>query len=255
VTGHDHGAGVSHIKSAYASLFELESSDTFVTFTQGGADSLRNQQDDELILNTKPVNIISIGTPNCSSPQNTGARTKMTPPVSQSRIIKRVMYPSSFYRGGFSSHYLGIMPDIVGLDWEARLFAKLKDWGFEVLHKPHPSSVSFPTGLAEAFGGTTFTGPFEQAMDATDAYVLTSLQSSTTLEILASGKPVVYIDQAMDGLMAEAREMLGRRCVIIEGRYDGQNRLQVNWPQLHDAIEQSCELADMQFVEHYWGFS
>jgi hypothetical protein len=55
--------------------------------------------------------------------------------------------------------------------------------------------------------------------------------------------------------MAEAREMLGRRCVIIEGRYDGQNRLQVNWPQLHDAIEQSCELADMQFVEHYWGFS
>jgi hypothetical protein len=255
VTGHDHGAGVSHIESAYSSLFEFESSDTFVTFTEGGADSLRKHMDYQLTLNAKHVSIISIRKGRHSSGQNTDGMAKDSALGNRPYIIKSVMYPSSFYPGGFSGHYLQVPPDIVSLDWEARLFAKLRNLGFEVLHRPHPQSAAFPVWLAETFGGRTLTGPFEQAMDAADAYVLTSLQSSTIPGILASGKPVVYIDAAMDRLTAEAREMLGRRCAVLAGTYDGQNRLQVDWSQLHDAIERSCELTDMRFIEHYWGLS
>lgn len=80
------------------------------------------------------------------------------------RVVKTVMHYESFYRGE-RLNFMVQLPEMVAVDWEARLFAHLGQWRYEALYKPHPGSVGLPTGLAERFGGRTLTQPFEEVMD------------------------------------------------------------------------------------------
>lgn len=255
VTGHDHGAGSSHLSADVASFAELESCDTFVTFTDTGAAALRQK--------LQPTRMINDTTPNIIALDSKVTERRMAPHTGfhhNSRAnhdkgsIKTIMYPGSFYRGGFSYGFGLGLPDAVALDWEARLFSKLNGWGFEVLHKPHPGSVSLPGGLAESFGGRTITDRFERVMGQADAFVLfPTLQSTTTPLLLASSKPTVYVDADLFPLTKEAYELLSRRCAIVPGWLDDENRVQIEWSDLRSAIELSRNLADTSIVDYYWG--
>lgn len=164
--------------------------------------------------------------------------------------MRRVMYTSSFYNAARINAWL---PNIVSLDWEARLFSKLNDWGFEVLHKPHPGSVGLPAGLAEAFGGMTLTSRFEDVMEFADAFILLSLSSTIIPTLLACGKPIVYVDTGLRPLTPVAQSLLRQRCAIVPGHFDNRNRLQVDWDQFRAAIEAANHLMDPSFGEFYWG--
>jgi hypothetical protein len=255
VTGHDHGAGSSHLSADVASFTELESCDTFVTFTDAGAAALRQKLQPTRMMNGTIPNIIAL--------DSKIAKRRMTLPIDlehksrashERRAIKTIMYPGSLYQGGFSTSFGLGLPDVVTLDWEARLFSKLNDWGFQVLHKPHPGSVSLPGALAESFGGRTLTDRFERVMGQADAFVLfPSLQSTVTPLLLASSKPTVYVDAGLFPLTEKAYELLSRRCAIVHGWIDGDNRIQAEWDELRSAIELSRDLADTSIVDHYWG--
>ena len=48
---------------------------------------------------------------------------------------KTVMYSASIYVGERVS-FMVQFPDIVTLDWEARLFSHLSKWSYDTIHKP-----------------------------------------------------------------------------------------------------------------------
>ena len=121
-----------------------------------------------------------------------------------------------------------------------------------MLHKPHPGSVSLPRdGFTQAFGGRTLTEPFDQVMHLADAFIFVTSQSTPFISILAESKPVVFIDLGLFEWVPEAYEMLGRRCRIVRGRFDEDNRAQVDWDELRNAISEAGDLTDTAFADNY----
>ncbi len=255
VTGHDHGNGTGHLVSILPTLMEFESCDTFVTFTPTQAECLQKGLRPDLLIPPNAPKIIAAPLPRDGS----SAAKRVHPRRPRSRgngiapAIRTVMYPSSFYHGD-GPNYTVLIPDMVALDWEARLFSHLSHWGYRILHKPHPYSVALPpAGFAQAFGGTTLLDRFESVMHLADAFVFVSPQSTTFVAMLESGKPMVFVDPGLFEWVPKAYEMLRRRCRIVRGWFDDANRLQVDWDELRGAIQESGDLKDTAFLDSYYG--
>jgi hypothetical protein len=90
-------------------------------------------------------------------------------------------------------------------------------------------------------------------MEQADAFVLLNPQSTITPLLLASPKPTVYVEAGLYPLTSEATALMSRRCAIVQGWIDDDNRIQVEWDELRSAIELSRDLADTSIVDHYWG--
>lgn len=258
VTGHDHGTGSSHLVSSFRTLFDFESCNTFVTFTETGARALREGLRRDLLIPAAPPDIVALAAPhdrgsirrNREKRKGAAAHVNDTAPP-----MKRVMYPCSFYMGDGANLNVPI-PDIVALDWEARLFSHLREWGYEVLHKPHPGSVALPpAGFANGFGGLMLTEPFEKVMHLADGFIFVSPQTSIIIPLLESGKPAVFIDAGLYEWTPEAYALLRRRCPIVRGRFDDANRLQVDWDEVRAAFREAPYLTDTAIVENYWAFA
>ena len=255
VTGHDHGNGAGHLVSTLSTLLEFESCDTFVTFTPTQAQALQSGLFPALLIPANAPEIIAAPSPRDGS--SPAKRVRSQRPRLEGNdaapAIRTVMYPSSFYNGD-KPNYNVLIPDIVALDWEARLFSHLNRWGYRVLHKPHPASVALPpAGFAQAFGGRTLLDPFESVMHLADAFVFVSAQSTTFLAMLESGKPMVFVDPGLFEWVPAAYDMLRRRCRIVRGWFDDANRLQVDWDELLGAFQESGDLMDTTFFDSYYG--
>lgn len=255
VTGHDHGNGSGHLVSLLRTVFEFESCDTFVTFTPTQAKALQSGLRTDLLIPPNPPEIIAA--PFLRDGSSAAKRARSQRPRAggngAATATRTVMYPSSFYNGD-RPNYNVLIPDIVALDWEARLFSHLNRWGYKVLHKPHPASVALPpAGFAQAFGGMTLLERFESVMHLADAFVFVSPQSTTFVAMLESGKPMVFVDPGLFEWVPDAYEMLRRRCRIVRGWFDDANRLQVDWDELRGAIQESGDLMDTTFFDSYYG--
>ena len=90
-------------------------------------------------------------------------------------------------------------------------------------------------------------------MHLADAFLFVSPQSTTFVAMLASGKPMVFVDPGLFEWVPEAYEMLRRRCRIVRGWFDDANRLQVDWDELRGAIQESGDLMDTTFFDSYYG--
>jgi len=248
VTGHDHGVGTGHLVSSYPTLVEFESCDTFVTFTRAQATALQRGLRDDLLIPTKAPEIIAL--PSCCRP---AALTKIQERKSRTRlsVIRKVMYPSSFYNGE-RMHFGVRIPDPVAVDWEGRLFSHLGAWNYKVLHKPHPHSVALPPAAFQSrLGVRILSEPFERVIDQADVLIFAQPQSTAFVTALTSDKPIVFVDLGLFKWVPEAYEMLKRRCRVVRGWFDKENRAQVNWDELREAIEESRDLKDPSFVETY----
>ena len=228
---------------------DFESCDTFVTFSEMQADSLRRTLRNDLLLLPKAPNIIAL--PENDHASERPGRSAQSTRAGRTRPLRTVMYPSSSYRGE-KVGYAVQMPDIVALDWEARLFAHLSSWGYEVLHKPHPGSVSLPPAESvEAVGGRLITDRFENVSHLADAFIFIDPQSTPFVLIMKSDKPVVFVDFGLYEWMPEAFELLERRCRVVKGLFDEKNRAQVDWDALRSAIEDAKDLSDHSFYDSY----
>ena len=255
VTGYDHGNGAGHLVSIFPTLMEFESCDTFVTFTPTQAEALRKGLRPDLLIPPDAPEIIAAPIPRDGSlpAKRVRPRRPRSGGNGAAPAISTVMYPSSFYNGDRPSYGV-VIPDIVALDWEARLFSHLNRWGYRVLHKPHPASAGLPpAGFSQAFGGTTLLERFESVMHLADAFLFVSPQSTTLVAMLESGKPMVFVDPGLFEWVPEAYEMLRRRCRIVRGWFDDANRLQVDWDELRGALQESGELMDTTFLDSYYG--
>lgn len=250
VTGHDHAMGVGHLRYNVKMLNDFESCDVFVTFNAYQASGLREGIRSDLLVPSTPPSIISVPVRrDQGGDMDAGKLTGIRP---SSRAVRRIMYPSSFYTGERVLYAVNI-PDIISLDWELRLFGHLNSWGYQVLHKPHPGSVSLPsTELIKSLGAAILTDPFEKVMHLADAFIFITPQSMPFLSAMGTDKPVVFVDLGLFQWMPDAYEMLGQRCAIVRGSFDSANRVQVDWDELRDSILKSRDLSDMTLYRNYF---
>lgn len=245
VTGHDHGLGSGHLDHAAKGLSDLAFCDTFVTFTAAQAEGLRRSVRPDRTFQDKAPDIVALPSRTWHGRGRARGRPR--------DLVRRVMYPSSFYNGD-RVHYAIQVPDVVQVDWEARLFARLADWGFDVLHKPHPGSITLPPAwLGRLPRVRTLAEPFEQVMHLADVLVVLSPQSTAMVSALRAGLPLVFVDLGLFHWWPEARRLFERRCAVIGGEFDEDGRIQVDWDALRAAIAEAPRRMDPAFEEAYLG--
>lgn len=251
VVGHDHAPGVGYLVYDVKLLNDLVACTRYMTFTEAQAAGLEARLASGLGLQDPPPAVQVL------PHRTTGALT--LGPVRRRRSgprqgrVRCVVYPSTFYNGD-RVHFAVQVPDLVQVDWEARLFAHLGTWGFDVLHKPHPGSIAPPPlGLAKLPRVRLRTDPFEQVMHLADAVVATTPQTTVLVSVLRAGLPLVFVDLGLFAWAPSARRLFERRAAVVPGWFDAEHRIQVEWDALRAALEEAPRRLDAGFEQAYLG--
>ena len=242
VTAHDHGAGGGFRLNREKTVTDLSACHRFMTFTSTQAEATSHSLSENILLQSNPPAVDWIVDP-------LAARRI---PTSSSTPIKKIMVLSNFFRGD-AFHHASVLPDPVALDLHASLFWQLREWGYEVLHKPHPDSRTPSPAALHAFGARQLEGYFEEVADQADLLLQIWDAPSTTLRVaLSTDLPLVILDFPRDPWRARARELLARRAALVRATFDESNRVLVDMKELREAIEHSPELRDRSFFDAYF---
>lgn len=243
VTGHDHGSGMGRHFSRGSTLANFLDCDRFVTST-GCMTSLRGSAVRDVLVEPVIPEFLSLPALDAAPVRSNGISR-----VSKNSPETTVMLLPMGCEGD-QPHFIGCPVDIVKVDWTARLVARFREWGYRVLLKPHPEFPGPPSEVfLTQFGTTVIEQPFEDVFHEADIVVFSTLYTSTFPVALRSDKSVVLLDLELEPWVTDARELLELRCAIVAAGYAADNRIELNWDQLRDALERSRHLRDRTFVE------
>ncbi|MBF0177806.1 MAG: hypothetical protein HQL63_13310 [Magnetococcales bacterium] len=124
------------------------------------------------------------------------------------------------------------------LDFEVRLCHSLLAWGYRVIYKVHPESTW--NGHEELFGPEVRVerAPFEKVWSQADAYTILLAQSTTTMLIWRTDRPVYLFWQAhLEPFDADSITNIQRRCEVIPGEFDAANRIQIDFDRLQTRLK------------------
>jgi hypothetical protein len=245
VTGYDHGSGHGHLRSELKTLVDFWTCDTFVTFTEESRRALVETARRDLILDGSLPNIVTLRAQGPKPPPGEKAPLH-SQPCPHSRHI---MYVSGVYR--LDRPVSMTRPfSLTLLDWQARLFARLRQFGYELTLKAHPDSLFSPPDFFRKQAQIELLR-FEQVAERADLFLFDNPLSTTFGHALKLSKPVVLIDFGLAEFTERGRELLSRRCAIVPGRTDANNRWVVDWDALNAAIREAPERCDFEFVGTY----
>ena len=260
VTGHDHAMGDGHMKEFNKTITEYENCDTFVTSTPRQAEGLIKFFRPDLLIQSPPPEIVPLP-PSAKRFDFSSLQKKYSLPGNAKKTSAKekmqVMYVGTFYPGEHARYGGLLMPDVVAVDWQARLFGWLLRNGYGVIHKPHPDSIR---RLSPAFEKTLNVPPnlepFEQVLDSADVLVFDCHTSTALAGAMISKMPIVYIDFELGEFDPVAREMIERRNRMVRGWFSEDNRAHVDWEEFRKAINESFDLInDSTFTSEYVGVS
>ncbi len=171
---------------------------------------------------------------------NTYVEDNVLPVESVGKI--RVMYLAPQWFG--EKIFLNCLPsDVVTIDWQARFLNTLASWDVDVLLKVHPECrFSMPEAISSIEGIEMVNGYIEDCFNDADVFVFDFI-SSPFRTIVFSGKPMVFIDFGLGSLSDDMRTVLSKRCVIVSGWYDNDNRAQINWQEMKSAFDIAPSIA------------
>ncbi len=241
--GHDHGGGTNHVNVALVGFIELWGCSQFVTFNDHLAGLMKDYSSTWPLLDRTCPEIIAV-----TKSSNTG---KKSGPVQ--RPVRRILLPTTLYdrdRGRSFAFY----PDLVYIDWQARLIAKLQSWGYEVLFKPHPESQTrYPAAFEKKLGAHIINKPFEESMDDADLILMDYTYTSVFLPALTSHLPLVLVDFDNLNWHDGARALFEKRGALVEASFDEQNRVSIDWNALKTALETAAKMnRDQEFPARYF---
>jgi hypothetical protein len=238
VTGHDHAYGANYSEDTLIPFTELQSNDVFITYTAAHA-----------ALYERIAQKLQIGP---SSPQIVAMRHRATGGASHAGSKgepRSLLYVPSFLSNG----RLGAMPHfppVMAIDWQARLYTMLKAMGIAVTQKPHPESAVAPLPVfARDFGVQTSNRRFEDVMAEYDVVLFDFAPQTCFGSALRSNQAMVLVDFGVTRYGPDLRAMLERRCAIVPGTFDVENRAHVDPGALREAISRAGALRDHAFAD------
>jgi hypothetical protein len=244
-TGHSHAGGFHHRRAPEQNSVEFLACDEFIVYNESQVRYTLLGTDEALLFEGIPE---VRGVPGGSSAAAAlDAGTERLPQAASA--LRRIMYVSCLYLGERQA-FDPPVADLVAVDFQVRLFRRLADWGYEVLYKPHPETdMPPPTRMEQATGAKRLDAPFEAVLGLADLYLFDNTNSTTFKVAAKTAKPIVYVDTGTDTWSGEAYEQLGRRCAVVRGRFDAENRIRLDWDELRAAVARAPELAgDTTFV-------
>lgn len=236
VTGFDHGGGTVHVSIPLLGFIELWACNKFVTFNERQVNDIKKNIHAWPKLDRMNIDIDCV--PKKSSPPKFFIHPEFEKGI---RPIRKIFVLSTLYdqdRGRSFAFY----PDHVYVDWQARLMAKLKKWGYDVYFKPHPESQSPPPGSFEkSLGVTIIHDNFENILDQADLFIIDYTYTSIMIPAFLTNIPIVLVD--FDNLPWNdgARELIQKRASLVECGFDNKNRVSIDWNELKNAIENSSK--------------
>jgi len=167
-------------------------------------------------------------------------------------VLHKVMFVATPYFGEHCSAF-PCMPDVIALDWQIRLLSRIKLWGYEPVLKEHPEcNKRAPTDIMSKIGASCECQPFENVLADVDVVIFANEDTSTFNITLRTNKPMVFIDFKHQEFAPGAVELLNKRCAVVDGWYDDENRPQVNWNELKRAIVSSrLKRNNDEFARYY----
>lgn len=235
VCAFDHGGGTAHVSIPLVGFIELWACHEFVTFNAQQADDIAKAAPEWPRLDHMAPKILFV--PSASAPMS--FQTK-----SDKKEIKKIYVLSTLYdqdRGRSFAFY----PDLAYVDWQARLFKHLKDWGYEVYFKPHPESRSLPPDAFEkTLGVKIVKGNFEEVAQDADLFLIDYTYTSIMIPAFLTNIPIVLVDFDALPWHKQAYDLVQKRAALVECGFDGQNRIEIDWNALERAIKDSIEKCD-----------
>jgi hypothetical protein len=230
VTGHDHGGGSGHVNVPIVGYIELWACDEFVTFNKKQAELYNEAQKYWPILDKMPPIVSGIK-------RETKALTDLDAhKKTKNKPIKTILLLATLYdrdRGRGAAFY----PDIIYTDWQARLIAHLQKSGYKVLFKPHPESQITPhKGVRDMGDIEIINGLFSDIKQPVDLILFDFTRTTVFLEALKTDTPIVLIDFDSLPWHDNAKELCAKRCGFVEGHFDENNRVCVDWDKVDAAI-------------------
>ncbi len=245
VVGHDHGAGLGHVDYSWMAFYELWGCKEFIC--------LNGNQARELAKNSKKWQFLETQSSKLSGWQSNQSikRTTQSHDVasdSKTVIVLATTYARDQLWAGPCS------PDIVHVDWQARVIGKLRSWGYSVILKVHPESfVAAPKALSQ-LQAEVIDDPLESVLHRGDIVLFDCLHTTAFRSVLTTDMPMVMIDFHDHPWTDHARQLFNRRSPLIPGYFDSLNRAQIDWGLLESGLEASEDLAmNSEFFHYYYG--
>ncbi len=247
-TGHDHSSSSGWWRTPLRTVIELNYVDRFMTYGEAIAEHLRRDVEPTLFGRAgQEVEITGLAA--SARPTAPRASEGQGRPTATGR---KLMYVMTAYTGNFVGLWT-VMPDLVAVDWQARLLAHLHARGHDLSLKPNPDSPCAPPPAFEAlFNAPAVEGACEALMPQADILLFDYPASTCFLAALRTDRPIVLIDFPFVKLDPEARALLARRVALVPGRLDGSGRAWVDWDELDTALATAPALEDDTFVENYF---
>jgi len=234
VTAFDHGGGTAHTNVALVGFIELWACHEFVTFNEKQADDIRKAAKAWPKLDQMVPYITFVPSDPLSFKINPEFEAGKKP-------IRKIYVLSTLYdqdRGRSFAFY----PDLAYVDWQARLFDHLKHWGYEVFFKPHPESRSLPPEAFETTLGIKIVkGNFEEVLQDADLFLIDYTYTSVMIPAFLTNTPIVLVDFDDLPWHEDAYALIRQRAGIVTGGFDKKNRIQIDWNELEQAIEDSTK--------------
>ena len=250
VTGHDHSHGEGAWSTYVETVIEYPFCDRFMVWTPAQKEMASRNLRSELIFPGEEPEIEVV--PGDFRPKIPAQDM----PGKQSREHGlqplTIMYVGTLYSDDVIP-FTPLVPDIVLVDWEARLFEKLKEWGYDIIYKPHPESLGkWPKGFLQEFNVNIVTEPFEAVYEQADVILFGQSNCTPFFGAVPVKCAITVADTGLHEWQPEALELLKKRCGYVSSHYDENNRLQMNWEDLHDQIKLSNSLRDTGFSRAFF---
>ena len=245
IVGHDHGAGLAHVNNPMMALNELWGCKKFIC--------LNKNQANEMTQHAKKWMFFEPNRPQMTSIKTHREICDFSKFSSSDFKVKTIIVLATLYGG--DRVWMGpCAPDIVHADWQARIIAQLRAWGYDVILKVHPETPVLPPPILEELGARICSDPLENMIEDGDLVLFDCLYTSVFRSVLSTNTPMVLIDFYDHPWTDKALSLFKKRAGFAQGKFDNENKAFVDWSTLKKALEDAQKKRyNRDFFEYYYG--
>lgn len=249
VTGHDHGTGSGWLNTLDQTLVEFNYVDQFYTFSSLMAQGLRQSLHRDYLFNLdfgdESIVYGKEEYPNSLYYVKKSAVQKLTKPT--------VIFIATTYMKNFIDS-IPRMPADIALDWHERLFAQLREYGFDVIYRAHPEDgfVANNEGIFKAWNIMVDKTPnLIQACQKADFAILDFSCTTALVDLLKVNYPILLLDSGHEDIQPQAMVKLKSSVSYVRLTYDVQEKVIMPVNLYEMAYGMYNKVTDNQILEYF----